>query len=110
MNTPFEMQTLYHISYETPKIKPKNILKLKNVYMAPKTKMEMTTTNNSNYKYWIGSLNNSNIKKRYNCKAQHPNEHRTLYNYCYSEPGTYSKGIKSVTDNEDLCIKECCNI
>jgi len=90
-------------------MKQTNDFKLKNIYMAPLIKMEMITTNNSNYKYWIGSSNNLNMKNNYNCITKHPIDHQTTYNYCYSEPGTYSKGIKFLLDHEELCIKECCS-
>lgn len=84
----------------------RNIVKNKNAYVVPKTRMEMTTTSNSSYKYWNGYSNDSTLKKNYNCKTKHPTCHQTTYNYCYSEPGTYSKAIKS--ENEDACINYCC--
>lgn len=76
--------------------------------MVPKTQMETITTFNSSYKYWIGSTNDSNLKKNYNCRTKHPTNHQTTYNYCYSEPGTHSKVIKLESENEDACVKECC--
>lgn len=72
--------------------------------------MEMKTTNNSSYKYWIGSLNDTSLKNSSNCLMNRKNQidHQTTYNFCYTEPGKYSKGSKIVSDQEKLCIEECC--
>lgn len=66
------------------------------------------TTNNINYKHWIRSSNNSNIKNTFNNQIKKPIDYQTSYSYSYTEPGTYTKEVKFLS-NDDLCIKECCD-
>lgn len=85
-----------------------DIFKPKSIYISPTKKMETMTTNNITYKYWIGNLNNLNTKSNNNCQIKKPVDHQTSYNYYYTEPGTYNKEVKFLS-NDDLCIKKCCD-
>lgn len=106
---PIEAHSTYHTAYKGSKRERENFetFKSKNVYVRPTEKMEMTTTNNTSYKYWISVANNSNSTNNSNCVTKYPINYQSTYNYCYPEPGTYAKTAKSVSNQEDLCSK-CC--
>ncbi|XP_026820103.1 uncharacterized protein LOC113558769 [Rhopalosiphum maidis] len=111
LNTPTEIHpTTYQTSYNNSKIEKRNvdIFKPKSTYIIPTRKMETMTTNNLSYKYWINNSNNSIIKTSFNCQTKKPIDYQTIYNYYYTEPGTYTKKV-TFSSNDDLCIKECCD-
>lgn len=66
----------------------------------------MKTTNNTSYKYWIGS-SNRNMKTSSNCIIKQPINIQTTYNYCFSEPG-YFKDEKLASNYEALNARHCC--
>lgn len=68
--------------------------------------MDMTTTNNTSFKYWIGSPNNPNMKNNSMCIIKQPIDHQSTYNHCYSEPGYY-KDEKLISNSEAL-RRQCC--
>lgn len=72
--------------------------------MPPKTKIDLTTTNNSCYKRWISSPNKSYFKNRNSCETEGLVNYQTTYNYCYSLPGTYSEETEPVLKCQDLCV------